>query len=128
MGYWIFMFFMSMLLPVTMLGFGSLFKKSAPGKINSIYGYRTNMSMKNQDTWVFAHQYCGNLWFKWGKVTLLISAVVMIFVFGKSEDVVGGTGSLLVLLQLIPVIGVIFPTEKALKENFDAKGNRKIQK
>lgn len=44
------------------------------------------------------------------------------WVFGRSEDVVGGVGSLLVTLQLIPVVGVIIPTEKALRDNFDQNG------
>ena len=26
--------------------------------------------MKNQDTWLFAHQYCGRLWLRWGLVLL----------------------------------------------------------
>ena len=35
--------------------------KKAPKEINSVFGYRTSMSMKNKDTWEFAHKYCGKV-------------------------------------------------------------------
>ena len=55
MGFWIFMLIMDLLLPFTMIGFGRYFMKKAPKEINSVFGYRTSMSMKNKDTWEFAH-------------------------------------------------------------------------
>ena len=58
MGFWIFMLIMDLLIPFTMIGFGKMFLKKAPDQINYVFGYRTSMSMKNQDTWVFAHHYC----------------------------------------------------------------------
>lgn len=54
MGFWIFMLIMDLLIPFTMIGFGKMFLKKAPDQINYVFGYRTSMSMKNQDTWVFA--------------------------------------------------------------------------
>ena len=61
MGFWIFMLIMVLLIPLMMIGFGRLFLKKAPGTINAAFGYRTSMSMKNKDTWEFAHRYCGRL-------------------------------------------------------------------
>ena len=61
MGFWIFMLIMDLLLPFTMIGFGRYFMKKAPKEINSVFGYRTSMSMKNKDTWEFAHKYCGKV-------------------------------------------------------------------
>ena len=54
MGYWIFMLIMNLLTPAVMIVFGIIFKKRAPKEINWIYGYRTQMSMKNEDTWQVA--------------------------------------------------------------------------
>lgn len=45
--FWIFMLVMEMIIPASMLGFGRLFMKRTPGKINALYGYRTARSMKN---------------------------------------------------------------------------------
>ena len=58
MGFWVFMLFMDLLIPFTMIGFGKLFMTKLPQDINTVFGYRTTMSMKNKDTWAFAH----NLW------------------------------------------------------------------
>ena len=56
MGFWIFMLVMDLLLPGVMLWFGSLFLRGVPREINPVFGYRTAMSMKNRDTWAFAHR------------------------------------------------------------------------
>ena len=60
------------------------------------------MSMKNEETWRFAHEHCGRVWLR-----------------------VGLMGSLVCLAQLVPLIGAIFPTERALRREFDENGNRR---
>ena len=86
MGFWIFMLIMDVLLPFTMIGFGRYFMKKAPKEINSVFGYRTSMSMKNKDTWKFAHKYCGKVWYVCGMVMLPITVIFMLLVIGKNED------------------------------------------
>ena len=61
MGFWIFMLVMDLLIPVTMVFIGKRFQKKPPKEINGIYGYRTAMSMKNKETWKYAHRCCGKL-------------------------------------------------------------------
>lgn len=125
MGFWIFMLLMSLLLPFTMIGFGKYFIKTAPKEINMVFGYRTPMSMKNKETWEFAHHYCGKLWLILGWSTLVPSLIAMFFVIGKDVDVIGNFSIVLVGIQLVFLVGSIFPTEIALKNNFDKYGNRK---
>ena len=55
MGIWFMMLGFNLLIPAIMLGAGKLFLKKAPKDIYWIFGYRTTMSMKNADTWAFAH-------------------------------------------------------------------------
>lgn len=128
MGFWIFMFIMDLLIPLTMIGFGRYFLKSAPKEINVIFGYRTTMSMKNKDTWMFAHNYCGKLWYKGGLILLPITTILMLLVIGKTQTVIGTTGGIICAIQMLPLIGVIFPTEMALKRTFDKNGNRNSKK
>lgn len=116
---------MVLLIPLIMVLFGRYFIKRAPKNINYLFGYRTNLSMKNEDTWKFAHKYIGNIWYKWGLVLLPISVLVLVFVIGKDEDTIGSLGAIITVVQLIPILASIVLTEKALKENFDAEGNRK---
>ena len=80
MGFWIFMLIMDLLIPFTMIGFGKMFLKKAPDQINYVFGYRTSMSMKNQDTWVFAHHYCGKIWYICGLILLVVSLIVLLLV------------------------------------------------
>lgn len=125
MGFWIFMLVMDLLVPFTMIGFGKYFTQNAPKEINKVFGYRTPMSMKNKETWEFAHHYCGKLWLIIGCIMLVPSVIAMLFVIGKDESVIGTFGGILCVVQLVFLIGSIFPTEIALKNNFDKHGNRK---
>ena len=124
MGFWFFMLGMNLLIPATMIGFGKYFMKSAPGSINIVFGYRTSMSMKNQDTWKFAHEYCGKLWFKWGKIALILTIIAMLFLWGKSVDTIRNWGGTICMIQLVLLIAAIGPTENALRKNFDKNGKR----
>lgn len=107
-----------------MMSFGYYFVKSAPKNINFIFGYRTEMSMKNKDTWKFAHKYCGTLWKRCGLTLLLLSVGMMLWVVQKDIDTVGKMGGIICVIQMVVLIGTIFPTEIALKKNFDKDGNR----
>lgn len=82
-------------------------------------------TLKNKETWEFAHHYCGKLWLTIGCAMLVPSVIAMLFLIGKSESVIGTFGGILCGIQLVFLIGSLFPTERALKNNFDEHGNRK---
>lgn len=125
MGLKIFIFVCNFMIPVIMLFFGVKFRKHGPKNINVIYGYRTSMSMKNKETWEFAHQYCARLWIKLGLVMLIISIFGSMLVFTFIDDIQGIIEVILVTIQTIVLIISIFPVEKALKKNFDENGNKR---
>jgi len=125
MGIWIVMLLMNLIFPLTMIGFGSYMAKGGPKDINWFFGYRTSMSMKNQDTWEFAHKYCGKLWRVAGQITLPLTVVAMFLMLGREEDFVGIFGTVLMGIQLVILILAIIPTEIALRKNFDKSGKRK---
>ena len=119
------MLIMDLLIPIIMILFGRAFLKKAPKEINYIFGYRTNMSMKNKDTWDFAHKYFGKRWFRLGWLLIPISVIPMLFVIGKGEDIIGTVGMVVMVIDLILLIAPIFPTERALKKIFDKDGNKR---
>ncbi len=123
MGFWVFMLIMNIWLPIIMILFGRYFMKKAPKEINVIFGYRTTMSMKNQETWQFAHHYIGRLWYISGWVLLVLGVVFMLPLIGKDQDTVGWLGGLICMIQLVALIGEIIPTEIALHKKFDKNGN-----
>lgn len=124
MGFWFFMLAMDLILPLSMIFLGKYFSKCAPGKINYVFGYRTTRSMKNQDTWQFAHHFFGKLWYKMGIFLLVLTVAVMLCVFGKDANTVGSAGGFVCLAQLPVMLYAIWPTERALKKTFDKDGNR----
>lgn len=124
-GFWVFMMCMELLIPVCMIGFGRLFCNQAPGAINSLFGYRTSRSRKNRDTWEFAHHYFGKLWYRAGRILLLLSVLAMLPVFGKSIDFVGWYGTVICVIQMVVMMVPVYYTESALKRTFDENGNRR---
>ncbi len=125
MGYWMFMLAIVLMIPVIMALCGLLFLGNPPKSINSFVGYRTRMSMKNQDTWNFAHAYCGRLWRWVGLGMLPVSVAPMLFAMHGSETLMAVTGLAVCFVQTIVMLYTIVPTERALKQNFDENGQKK---
>ncbi|MEI8199511.1 MAG: SdpI family protein [Eubacteriales bacterium] len=112
---------MVMLIPITMLGFGLLWRNHPPRKINSAYGYRTTMSSKNKDTWDYAHRYFGNICLRTGLAASILSAAAMFICRNNYEN----ASIVIIIIQMFILWIPIIPTEKALKQKFDKNGNRK---
>lgn len=125
MGFWWFMLGSDLLIPLIMIGFGKLFLSNPPKEINPVFGYRTSMSMKNNDTWIFAQKHCGQVWYKIGIILLPLSIFPFLFVLGTTKDQVAILGLIICAIQLVVLIASTIPTEKALRHNFDQNGNRK---
>ena len=125
MFFYIYMVFSVTIIPLILIIFGKIFIFKAPKKINHLYGYRTKMSMKNEDTWNMAHKICGSLWLKSGIIMLLTSILIMFFSYNKSTDTIGIFGGVISVIEVIIIIFTIFITEKKLKSIFDENGNRK---
>ncbi|TCT17135.1 SdpI/YhfL family protein [Natranaerovirga pectinivora] len=114
---------MTAIICLSMIGFGFLMVKKPPKEINALFGYRTAMSSKNKDTWVFAHRYSGKIWIRSGIITGIISVILAFALQGLSNY-----NLLLVVIcyiQIIVLLLVIPFTAAALRKTFDKNGNRK---
>ena len=127
MKFWIFMLVMNLLIPITMISFGHSFEKKPPKIERSkfAFGYRTIMSMKNADTWEYAHIIFGKLWCRFGIVLGLISIIPLFFVIGKDKDTIGFAGMIICYVQMAVMLIPVIPTEISLRKRFDKNGNRK---
>ena len=119
MGFWIFMFIMDLLCPLVMIAFGRRFINNPPKSVNSFYGYRTKLSMKNETTWKYAHKIAGKIWLYCGLVLLPLSVVAMLFFIGKDIDTVGTAGGIISYIQIIVLLLTILLTEIELHKHFD---------
>ena len=127
MNFWIFMFVMNLLIPLVMIIYGRVFEKKPPKIARSkfAFGYRTVMSMRNEETWEYAHRFFGKLWFRFGIAVGLISIIVLFFFIGKDKDTVGFAGMIICYVQLVAMLLPVIPTELALRRRFDKYGNRR---
>ncbi|WP_080873897.1 SdpI family protein [Oceanobacillus timonensis] len=73
---------------VFLTGLGTLvasiiLKISSPDNINSIYGYRTKRSMKNQKLWDFAQKYSAKILIIVGILNILIGIALMFVTYSN---------------------------------------------
>ena len=121
------MLVMNLLTPLAMIIYGRVFEKKPPKIARSkfAFGYRTVMSMRNEETWEYAHRFFGKLWFRFGIAVGLISIIVLFFFIGKDKDTVGFAGMIICYVQLVAMLLPVIPTELALRRRFDKYGNRR---
>lgn len=88
--------------------------KFPPKKINFLYGYRTNSSMKNQERWDFAQKYAAKEMMITGLVLAASGALGFVTDFGSSVKLWVGVA----MLGLAVVI-LKLRVEKAIKKRFE---------
>ena len=123
---WVFLLVCNLIAPVFMILFGRRFLNNPPRERNGWYGYRTNRSMKSQDTWDFAQQYMGEIWYKAGW------ALVLFAVPGQLLTLLAPTMESMCMwsiapttVEIIVMLAAIIPVERALKQKFDDNGMRR---
>ena len=117
----IFILFMNSIVPIIMIVFGFLWKNHPPESVNFIYGYRTSMSMKNNETWKFAHKHNAKIWRLSGTIWLVISIIIMIIFKENYEN----ASRWINYIGLFIIIGSLIPTEIALRKRFNKDGSLK---
>jgi hypothetical protein len=120
-----FLFVTLSLIPATMVVIALAWRKRPPGKINWIYGYRTDWSMKTQETWDFAHEYISVLWLRVGIPLWVFSVAAWLIGIRNDGADLGKITTVITLIQCVFLILPILPTERALRQTFDAKGKRR---
>ena len=123
MAFRVFMAFAVFLIPVIMVFFGRTMMDYPPKTINAVYGYRTTMSMKNQDTWDYAQAACAKRWRRWGRVLALITLIVLFFALRRPTfaDVLG----FYTAFETAFLLASVAATEMDLRRTFDREGRRK---
>ena len=125
MWLWWFLFVCNLLIPAVMIIGGGLMWKSSPKNINRVYGYRTARSMKNMDTWEFAHRYIGRLWWIIGWVSVVTTVLAQLPFIGSNDDKVSIVSCVILTVQMIALVVTVILTEMALKRTFDENGERR---
>lgn len=89
---------------------GLVLFKFPPKEINSLYGYRTKNSMKDQDSWDFAQRYSSTELMKFGGLLTLTAVIGIFFNPGGKIAMFLGLG-----LMILIVVIILIRVEKAIK-------------
>jgi uncharacterized membrane protein len=92
-----------------------------PKKINSLYGYRTYRSMKNEDVWNFANQQFNAAFVRYASIGFVAAIILASIGSGKN------TWQPMIIV-VFSILATIMKTEQSLNANFDKEGNRKKTK
>lgn len=87
-----------------------------PKDINSLYGYRTSSSTKNQERWDFAQRFSSLRMIEGGLFLVLLSLLKLAFPFSVDIEM-----TISITAVIIVVLYLLFSTELALKKNFPNK-------
>ncbi len=115
--------FLLLLIPVVMAGSGWWLQRKAT-RINLICGYRTTMSTRNDDTWKFAQEHCGRLWFRVGLAMLTVSVPMMVVALAQELEAGMYIALGVLTVQMVALLVCCVPTELALRKTFDRTGKR----
>ncbi len=118
MWIWWLMLACDLIVPVTMILVGRMMRRHAPKEINMTFGYRTKRSMQNEETWKFAHDFCGRLWWKTGWVLGAVTVIFQIALIRSDENTISSWGIGVMLVQTAVMLLTILPVERALKRTF----------
>lgn len=77
------------------------------------------------DTWKFAHEYVGKLWWKIGWILIILTILAHIPFYGSGDNTLGIFSAIVVVIQIVLLCGSILPTEIALKRSFNKDGTRR---
>jgi len=95
---------------------GLIMLKFPPKKINSLYGYRTNSAMKNQDRWDFSQKYAAIEMIKLGGLLTLSATIGIIYNPTNKIGMILGLG-----FMILMVVFLLIRVEKAIKNKFNNK-------
>ena len=113
-------FLLVMATPLALLVIGLVWRSHPPKRDGSGLAYRTALSDRSDETWVFAHRHISRLWTRLGLLLAIVSAALMV-VFRASYSgfclwLIGG--------QMVFLCISAFLVEGLLKASFDENGNR----
>jgi len=120
MGTWIFVCIACLICPLMMLIYGIRFLKYQP-KREGVCGVRIKAALENDETWDFAHQYCGKLWQTMGIFMASVVLLCMIVLTRFSNLVIAVSGVVILFVQLILFILSFCFVSKAIVKNFKNK-------
>ncbi|WP_115830778.1 SdpI family protein [Dyadobacter luteus] len=106
-------------LAVTFLGITLFFRAKQPQNINSFYGYRTHVSMKNAEIWKEANAFSSDLFVKFSFIFIIFETISYLLIGGINSFYISATFLTIISIAVIPL------TEIHIRKKFDKNGRAK---
>lgn len=113
-------FALSMLAPLSLFIIGLIWRSNPPKNRNAMFSYRTELSLKNDDTWAFSHHHIAKLWVRIGIIAMSITVFLMVYL----KDIYGSLLLWILAGQMIFLCATVFFVDALMKAIFDENGNR----
>ena len=117
MATWVFVFIACLICPLMMLIYGIRFSRFQPKK-EGFCGVRTKAALKNDETWDYAHQYCGQMWENMGIIMACVVVAAMMILFRFNELIIAVSGVFIVFIQFILFVLSFAFVSKAIVKKF----------
>ena len=121
---WAICFICSLFTPLVIVFAGWVMRTNCI-KRNNFCGYRTKMAMKNDDTWKFANEICGKIWWKTGWILFFLTILIFLIIIKAGNNASTFVTTILMTIECLIIVFTIIFVEKSLKKTFDKDGNRK---
>ena len=125
MNFWLYMTFMAIVVPLVIVLVGLYYAKCPPEKIYTDFGYKTPLTLKNEDIWAFAHQCCGKTWIKLGLIMMPLSIAIMVIPRFISENAISIFSISHFVVQCIAVYISLRRIKATILATFDEEGRRR---
>jgi len=112
-------FILVSIIPVIFIVLGFVFWKHPPKEINHVSGWRTEQSMKNQETWDFANRLGGKCFLILGVIELLIALIFLFATSNIEPNKVNSLGMGLMMIQCAFLAFVFIYVERKLRTHFN---------
>lgn len=112
-------------IPLLLIVIGKIFEKYPSKKPNIAIGFRTKISMTNQETWDYAQRLFPKAWISLGRIMLPLSLIILFLLYSEDKDYTGNLVLILMIVQVVLMLGSILYVNLKLKKAFNSDGSRK---
>ncbi len=119
------MYLLMLAVPVCAVVLGFMCWRCPPKGPTWAYGYRSRRARASTESWLFAQNLAGQIWYFLGLVMLIGSFLVVRKLSMENIESAFATASILIVVQLVLVCLCQLPTEYLLLRRFDRFGRVK---
>jgi len=110
-------------IPLLQIICGIFWRRNPPK--DHYFGFRTNWTVKTEDTWSYSHRYIGRQYVRFGLAFLVLGIIVVIIKEFSKLEMMTDFSTVFVILEFLMLFLPVLFSERELRRRFDQEGKRK---